>query len=307
LSRGASGNVLAGFAAGYWVTTGNDNIILGNYPVAGSANNVTTGNRNILIGRDVRAPNPAGDDQLNIGNLIYGTNLGQGTTLSTGRVGIGNYAPQSRLHVSSETSDMSVFMNSTAGGLRFVNTASTNYIQSGSSVSSTSSADLAFSNMGATQIHMVIRANGNIEINHNLNVGQSIRATAFTYSSDRRLKHDIKTYQNGLGQILKLRGVEFTWNKDDQQDIGFIAQEVEKVEPRLVTKDQSGFKAVKYGNIIAIIVEAIKELDQKLKMLIRSDEDKRREISSLKMKLQEQRDRRKSIDLDLAELRRSCQ
>jgi hypothetical protein len=67
-----------------------------------------------------------------------------------------------------------------------------------------------------------------------------------------------------------MRGVEFIWKKqndsENKVDIGFIAQEVEKIFPELVFKENNEFnlKKVKYYEIVSICLEAIKEQDVEL-------------------------------------------
>lgn len=96
-----------------------------------------------------------------------------------------------------------------------------------------------------------------------LEVVGNVKATEFLYSSDERLKHDIKTLTKAIDKVLKLRGVEFKWNKNDQKTVGFIAQEVEKVLPELVKTDKyTSLKSVQYGNLVALLVEALKEENQ---------------------------------------------
>jgi len=101
-----------------------------------------------------------------------------------------------------------------------------------------------------------------------------IRATndvvAF-YSSDKRLKDNITTIPNALDKVCKLGGYEFDWNSKQDvyegHDIGVIAQEVEAVFPELVTTRDSGYKAVKYEKLVAVLIEGIKELSAKVNEL----------------------------------------
>ena len=102
-----------------------------------------------------------------------------------------------------------------------------------------------------------------------------IRATndiiAF-YSSDRRLKENIKNISNPLKKLAQINGVTFDWkeleeNKNKEihanegHDVGVIAQEIEKVLPEIVeTREKTGYKAVKYEKIVPLLIEAIKEL-----------------------------------------------
>jgi hypothetical protein len=96
----------------------------------------------------------------------------------------------------------------------------------------------------------------------------SIYATgSVTAASDGRKKDNVSDIKNALDGILKLRGVTYTWNNKKESDIGYgkteigvIAQEVEKVFPEVVKymEDVDEY-SVSYGNITAILIEAIKE------------------------------------------------
>ncbi len=87
--------------------------------------------------------------------------------------------------------------------------------------------------------------------------------------SDIRFKTDIKTIENALSTVVNMRGVSYTAIATQAKSIGVIAQEVEKVLPEVVTTDNSDdkFKAVAYGNMIGLLIEAIKELNQKIDSL----------------------------------------
>tara|TARA_B100001287_G_scaffold223479_1_gene192737 strand:+ start:753 stop:3764 length:3012 start_codon:yes stop_codon:yes gene_type:complete len=88
--------------------------------------------------------------------------------------------------------------------------------------------------------------------------------TAF---SDERLKDNIETLENGLGKVEQLRGVTYT--RDDREEIGVIAQEVEKILPEIVltADDEMGTKSVDYSRITAVLIEAVKELSARVKEL----------------------------------------
>src|SRR5262249_46222357 len=89
-------------------------------------------------------------------------------------------------------------------------------------------------------------------------------------SSDARWKTNVQTFDNALDTILNLRGVRFDWkptegmNFPDGRQIGFIAQEVEKVLPELVSADSNGYKSVAYANVIPVLVEAMKQQQKQL-------------------------------------------
>jgi hypothetical protein len=82
--------------------------------------------------------------------------------------------------------------------------------------------------------------------------------------SDARLKSNITTIDNGLSKVLEMRGVEYT--KDGKKSLGLIAQEVEAVLPEMVAEIE-GFKTVSYGNIVAVLIEAIKDLNKEIELL----------------------------------------
>ena len=82
--------------------------------------------------------------------------------------------------------------------------------------------------------------------------------TAF---SDERLKTDVKTIPNALEKVNALRGV--TFDKDGKRGLGVIAQEVEKILPEVVM-DGEEYKSVAYGNIVGVLIEAVKELTKEV-------------------------------------------
>ena len=88
--------------------------------------------------------------------------------------------------------------------------------------------------------------------------------TAF---SDERLKDNIETLEDGLDKVEQLRGVTYT--RDDREEIGVIAQEVEKILPEIVltANDEMGTKSVDYSRITAVLIEAVKELSARVKEL----------------------------------------
>jgi hypothetical protein len=89
-----------------------------------------------------------------------------------------------------------------------------------------------------------------------------------TQSSDKRLKKEIKPVTNALNKVIKLQGVTFRWKesqgKGNDRQLGLIAQQVEKIVPEVVETghDKQGIKSVAYGNLVALLIEATKELKQ---------------------------------------------
>lgn len=90
-----------------------------------------------------------------------------------------------------------------------------------------------------------------------------------TAYSDEKLKENIVVIDSALEKTLKLRGVYYT-KKDDEEHvrkIGVIAQEVKEVLPEVILEDEEGLFSVDYGNIVAVLIEAIKELKAEVESL----------------------------------------
>ena len=90
------------------------------------------------------------------------------------------------------------------------------------------------------------------------------------YSSDRKLKENIKNIKNPIEKLKKINGVEFDWipeegvHENEGHDVGVIAQEIEKIIPEIVQTRDNGYKAVKYEKIVPLLIEAIKEQQKQI-------------------------------------------
>ena len=96
---------------------------------------------------------------------------------------------------------------------------------------------------------------------------------AYGSPSDKRLKENIKPIESALDKVMKLEGVTFDWiQKEDQildikEDIGFIAQDVQKVVPELVRENEDGMLSMRHQGVAPILLEAIKELKAEIEEL----------------------------------------
>ena len=100
--------------------------------------------------------------------------------------------------------------------------------------------------------------------------------TAF-WTSDERLKDNISTIEQPLNKIISISGNTFDWNERSNKsghDVGLIAQEIEQVLPEAVVTRDSGYLAVDYHKVIPLLVEAIKELSNKVDSLEQKLQDK---------------------------------
>jgi hypothetical protein len=106
-----------------------------------------------------------------------------------------------------------------------------------------------------------LTTNGVSTLVGNVNVTGAIVATQnITAYSDERLKEDIKNIPDALAKVCSIRGV--TYERNDvitSRQTGVIAQELEAVLPEAVVTSEEGMKSVAYGNMVGLLIEAIKE------------------------------------------------
>jgi hypothetical protein len=129
-------------------------------------------------------------------------------------------------------------------------------------------------------------ATGKVGINrmpttYTLEVGGSIWANGvaitagLTTWSDARYKTDVTPFTGALSDILQIQAVRYNWRQSDFPDlnfpkgeqIGIIAQELEKILPELVTTGTDGYKSVSYEKLTPVLIEAIKEQQKQIEEL----------------------------------------
>lgn len=202
--------------------------------------------------------------------------IGSGNSRFDGNVGIG-VAPSEKLTVAG-----TVF--STTGGFKFPDGTVQTTAASGSPQWTTSGNDIYNSNIGNVGI-------GTTTPTENLHVlGNILASGSITPFSDQRFKKDINRLENSLEKVLKLRGVNYYMNTEkfpkyhfsDKKQIGFIAQEVEKVLPELVIAHKDGYKSLDYMKITPLLVEAIKEQQAIIEKQAKQIEEHSRHIEEIK-------------------------
>ena len=124
---------------------------------------------------------------------------------------------------------------------------------------------------------LVAKPDGAVELYYNAtkrfettSAGITVTGTVDS-ASDVILKENIKTIDNALDKVTKLRGVEYDYKDNKKHSIGVIAQEVEEVLPELVNGSEQ--KSVAYGNIAAVLIEAIKEQNVVINKMKKEIED----------------------------------
>jgi len=101
-----------------------------------------------------------------------------------------------------------------------------------------------------------------------LNVTGAISATGdITAFSDARLKSNVQTIINAVEKVNSLRGVTFTRSDTGKNSVGVIAQEVRAVMPEVVSENEDGMLSVAYGNLVGLLIEAVKELTARVEEL----------------------------------------
>ena len=124
---------------------------------------------------------------------------------------------------------------------------------------------------------------GNLALSGSLNIGSgnltytaggqlyvtgTIYATGnITAFSDERLKKNVSNIDNALDLVKQMRGVRFE-DKDGEKYVGVIAQEIQSVVPEVVIKhDDSGYYSVAYQNLVGVLINAVKELTDRVEKL----------------------------------------
>ena len=216
----------------------------------------------------------AGLDGSNHGYLFLAGSSGQNPAkisatggdsyISGGNVGIGVTGPSTKLHVvgttllrtSSGVADLYLGNNGTGNFARFHTNNSNTYFDMNCGV-------------------VYWRQGSGTRFQHNMTSGTFTASgdlVAYGSPSDVRLKENIKPIESALDKVGKLQGVTFDWKKSDsildiKEDIGFIAQDVQKVIPELVRENKDGMLSMRHQGIAPILLEAIKELKAEIEEL----------------------------------------
>jgi trimeric autotransporter adhesin len=255
LNTTGTDNTAFGYTALYPNTTGTLNTAVGQ----GALKNNSTGNENSALGEGTLANNTTGNYNSAFGRESLHNSNGNNNTAIGWRAGFQNGS------------------NNTAVGFQAGYTAGNNNTAIGAS------ADFAANVTDATAIGYGARANGNnataigngaVAVANTIRLGNSTVTTiggqvAWTAASDSRIKKNIVNSNYGLTTVLKLRPVEYNLISNDLKQVGFIAQEVQKLVPEVVTGKEGDLNkgeilGITYSNLVPVLTKAIQEQQKQI-------------------------------------------
>jgi hypothetical protein len=274
-NQSGNNNQFLGYASGETNTTGNNNLFVGYQ----SGINNLTGSNNWAFGYQA---GPTSSALSNAGAIGYNAHVSQSNSLVLGgtgndavRVGIGSTAPRGRLDVSG-SGDSYLVSNTANGNQQSLFLPGHLYLAPYNATTPVAFIQARIPNPTAsTDLGLTFRTtnNGGLVEALKLNADGSAvfkgAVTAQSFSpSDERLKQGIRPLSGALVAVQALRGVRYTYRQDvaghlglpTGEQVGVIAQEVEKRYPELVSTGQDGYKAVNYAQLTPVLLEAIKEL-----------------------------------------------
>ncbi len=121
--------------------------------------------------------------------------------------------------------------------------------------------------LGVLGSYQISIATTQVTIQTGLTVAGNVCANNIACPSDERLKQDVHPITNALDDVERLNGVEYRWKDDvvksrdwsNSEQIGLLAQDVQKVAPQAVVATPDGYLAVDYARLVPLLIEAIKE------------------------------------------------
>lgn len=136
--------------------------------------------------------------------------------------------------------------------------------------------------------------------------GSAIADGWSTYSS-RRWKTNIHTLGSALDKVEHLRGVSYDLKSNGKHEIGVIAEEVGQVVPEVVSYEANGKDAqgVDYSRLTALLIEAVKQQQQQIRLEAKRAQAQRSEIASLRLQLRKQAAKDALLESRLGQLERN--
>ena len=258
-SNTGSSNSFFGYRAGD-LNSGSSNSFFG---YEAGLNN--SGGGNTFVGTTAGFSNAQGSN-----NVILGLSAGFSNVGGSGNVFIGH---------GTANSNVSGFFNTVIGsGADLASESLTNATAIGAGALVTSSNTIALGRSSGVDKVVVYGLGPAGSTTLCLNLSNQIS----TCSSSLRYKTDIHPFSGGLDIVRHLRPIGFSWKDGGARDVGFGAEEVEKVEPLLTFRnDQGEIEGVKYGQISAVLVNAIKEQQAQIESQQEQLKEQQKQIETL--------------------------
>jgi hypothetical protein len=301
----ASGVASTSFG-GSTIATGNLSTSMGDGTIAKAYGSLSIGTNNDPYDNPTGTSLDANDRifQIGNGNFINPTNAM--TVLRNGNVGIGSLAPNQKLVVKGSNPDVMLIdggsgmyatfsENGTPRGFVGSYNGNDEDFQIGTYAGSTGNLNLTTN----SQQRLSVKFNGNVGIGitsptEKLHVIGNILSSGTITPSDFRYKKDILDIANPLEKVKQLRGVTYNLRSsefpemqfDTKEQIGLIAQEVEKVLPNVVHTSSNGYKGVEYEKIVPLLIEGMKEQQKQIDQQNKISIAQQKEIDELKIAVQ---------------------
>ena len=259
-------------------TSGYSTAASGNYSTAMGESSIASGANSTALGKSTSA---TGNYSTSLGNSTtasgsQSTALGESSTasgyasLATGRSNTAsgyNATAMGRASTASGYYSTVIGYNATASD--FASFVIGQYNSSGSSATSAGSYDVsapAFvignGTSGTVSDAFKVMFNGDATVSNDLTVSGDV-----VVSSDARLKSNIVSLGSTLARVLLIDGKTYKMKKDGKQKIGVLAQDIQKVFPELVSEDDNEMLAVNYQGLVPVLINALKEQDDKISRL----------------------------------------
>ena len=324
LVTSASQNTAVGYGALYWNDTGFGNTAIGGATLTGTfaavnrntavgdvALSNTTSDDNVGVGYYSLQSNTSGTQNTALGTYAgqtgilananttgsnntyvgYGSGPGTSTQLSNSMaLGSGSRVTASNQVVIGNISVVQTLLNGNVGIGVTSPQAALDVVATGVSSSIIVPRDTT-ANRPTTLVNGMIRYNTTTTLFEFYQNGGWVN---YTTVSDGRLKTNVEPVSDGLRIVNQLNPVFYDWNRnnsktsgfEDRHQVGFIAQEVEKVLPEVVNKGEDGYRSLEYGKMVSVVIAAVKELYNKVLGIDRELASVKAENAELKAKAQ---------------------
>ena len=281
------------------LTTGSDNTAVGEASMV----HITTGNSNTGVGQAVMKQNTTGDLNVAMGQLALRSNTTGSCNTAIGSASLAGWVTDTNWLTSTASN------NNTALGYKacnFVTGSNKTCIGYNSgpaynSAEATNNAKILYLGEEGTEV----RIPGNLRVGGALflesgplfNADETIvtDGNGNMIMSDRRLKYVGTESTSGLDKIRQLKVFNYTYKKDDKKipHVGVIAQDLQKVFPDAVKKGADGFLTIRKEDMFYALINAVKELDAKISVLIENQKQILKELNALR---KENKELKKRLD-----------